>query len=290
VSQTTAPPRPSQDQGSPPVDPRFRRRWAEARRAEGRRRLRILLTAMSLVVVAVGGVGLLHSPAFDVREVVVVGNAHTSPGQVLVAAGLSPSDRATLMVDVGSPNARRAVEALPWVGTVSFRRRWPWTVVVTVKERLPVAVVTERGVTDIVDETGRVLEVIPPRDRVQAHQRDAVLPVVDDAQGTRPGGRVSPTSGTTGPQLAELLAAAAAAPRALAERRLQLSYSSNLGLVARVGAADAVVLLGSSTQIGQKLAVLEELLTSVQLGGYSQVDLTVWQRPALTPLPNSVNS
>jgi hypothetical protein len=34
------------------------------------------------------------------------------------------------------------------------------------------------------------------------------------------------------------------------------------------------------------LAVLEELATTVGLGSYSEVDLTVPQRPALTPAPN----
>ena len=34
----------------PPIDPRFRRRWAEARREEGRRRLHLLLSALALVV------------------------------------------------------------------------------------------------------------------------------------------------------------------------------------------------------------------------------------------------
>ncbi len=38
-----------------------------------------------------------------------------------------------------------------------------------------------------------------------------------------------------------------------------------------------------------KLAVLEELATTVGLSDYSQVDLTVPQRPALTPVPNSGN-
>jgi hypothetical protein len=35
-----------------------------------------------------------------------------------------------------------------------------------------------------------------------------------------------------------------------------------------------------------KLAVLEELVTTVGLGNYTEVDLTVPQRPALTPLSN----
>ncbi len=74
--------------GGPPVDPRFRRRWAEARRAEGRRRLRVLL-ALVFVVALLGGVlGLLHSPLLRVRHVVVEGNAHTPGATVRAAADL----------------------------------------------------------------------------------------------------------------------------------------------------------------------------------------------------------
>ena len=117
MSQVTLPPR--QDDG-PRMDPRFRRRWAEARRAEGRRRLRVLTVVAAIVIVVGGCVGLLYSPLLRVRDVIVVGNAHTPGAQVLAAAGLLPQDPATPMVDVGPPRARRAVESLPWVGAVTF--------------------------------------------------------------------------------------------------------------------------------------------------------------------------
>ncbi len=31
------------------------------------------------------------------------------------------------MIDAGNQAERLAVDALPWVATVSFTRRWPWT-------------------------------------------------------------------------------------------------------------------------------------------------------------------
>ena len=48
------------------------------------------------------------------------------------------------------------------------------------------------------------------------------------------------------------------------------------------------VLLGDASGLSFKLAVLEELASRVTLAAYSQVDLTVPQRPALTPLPSGV--
>lgn len=276
------PPQPPQHylgQG-PPVDPRFRRRWAEARRDEGRRRLRILVCSLALVAAVAGCVGLLHSPLFRVRDVVVVGNSHTPRAQVLAAAELSLGGSTTLMVDAGPERARKAVDALPWVASASFGRHWPWTVVITVKERSPAALVVSEGAIDVVDASGRVLEVSPPREAPPS------LPVVTGAQGVRPGEDVLPGPGLTRPALEELLAAAAATPRALAERKLQLAYSPQVGLVAHVGAGPALVLLGDASDLTTKLAVLEELANQIGLGGYSQVDLTVPERPALSALPN----
>jgi cell division protein FtsQ len=269
--------------GGPPVDPRFRRRWAEARRAEGRRRLRVLLLVVAATVLVGGGFGLLYSPVFRVRHVFVVGNVHTPTSQVLAAAEMAPGDPSVLMVDAGPPSAVRAIDALPWVAAASFERRWPWTVVIQVKERSPVAGLFPSRSSrseDLVDESGRVLAVSPTL--------VPTLPVIIGVQGAPPGAQVSPRTGLDQPEVAELLDAAAAAPRPLAQRGLRLAYSAASGLVGYVGSAQTEVLLGDSSELAAKLAVLQELAGRVDLAGYSQADLTVPERPALTPLPSGV--
>jgi cell division protein FtsQ len=278
-----APPPRRRHTGGPPVDPRFRHRWAEARRAEGRRRLRVLVTLLCLMALLGGLLGLLHSPLMRVRSVVVEGNLHTPRASVLAAADLMGRP-ATLMIDAGSRRERLAVEALPWVATVSFTVRWPWTIVITVKERAPVAIVEADGTADVVDGTGRVLALTKTLDEMLA------LPVVDGAQPAPLGGRILPVLPVDEAQLEELLATAAAVPAELSRRHLQLAYSANVGLVAHVGSAKALILLGDTSALPIKLAVLEELVTTVGLGNYSEVDLTVPQRPALTPVSNSGNS
>lgn len=277
MSDTTSP---LQQFEGPPVDPRFRRRWAEARRAEGRRRLKILLGVLAVAVLVGGGAGLLYSPVFRVRHIVVIGDVHTPRAQLLAAAGLSARDGTVLMVDAGPPGARRAMDALPWVATATFERRWPWTVVIRVTERLPVARVVADGHEDVVDKNGRVLEVSP--------RAVPTLPLIMGAQIAPAGGYISPGAGLSQPDLGELLAAARATPHALAERHLELAYSAVAGLVGYVGPDKAVVLLGDASDLGTKLAILDELASRVNLAGYSQVDLTVPQRPALTPLPSGV--
>ena len=268
--------------GGPSVDPRFRRRWAEARRAEGRRRLHVLLTLVVIIAILGGILGLLHSPVMRVRTVLVQGNVHTPRASVLAAADLTGRP-ATLMIDAGSRSERLAVEALPWVANVSFTRHWPWTIVIILKERTPVAVVGVTGGTDVVDRNGRVLAL------TKALEGSSALPVVGGAQPAPPGARILPVPPVTGAQLDELLATAAAVPPHLARRHVRLAYSNGLGLVAHVGAAKALILLGDASSIATKFAVLEELVTTVGLNGYSEVDLTVPQRPALTPVSNLGN-
>ena len=278
---------PLQQFDGPRVDPRFRRRWAEARRAEGRRRLRVLLSVLAGAALVGGCVGLLYSPVFRVRHVLVIGNTHTPRAQVLAAAGMATGDRDVLMVDAGPPSAQRALDALPWVSAATIERRWPWTLVILVKERSPVARVLSGGAQDVVDKSGRVLEVGPmPRPGRPA----PALPVIVGVRGAPPGGYVSPGTGLNRPDVAELLAAAGAAPHALAERQLRLAYSAADGLVGYVGPSRAAVLLGDDSDLALKLAILEELVTRVNLASYSQVDLTVPERPALTPLPSGVLS
>jgi POTRA domain, FtsQ-type len=268
----------------PPVDPRFRRRWAEARRAEGRRRLKILLLLLAGAVVVGGCVGLLYSPVFRVRNVIVVGNAHIPRAEVLAAAGMASTDGNVLMVDAGPPKARQALDALPWVAQATFERRWPWTVVIKLEERTPVARIVSGTAEDLVDKSGRVLAVSPSA----PGKPGPALPVIMGVQGAPPGASVSPAAGLNGPAVGELLAAANAAPHALAERHLRLAYSAANGLVGYIGAAKTPVLLGDGSGLSFKLDVLEELASRVTLAAYAQVDLTVPQRPALTPLPSGV--
>ena len=80
-----------------------------------------------------------------------------------------------------------------------------------------------------------------------------------------------------------MLAAAAAVPPALSHRGLVLQYSTPVGLVGYVGREGHSSYSGDGSALPTKMAVLEELASRVTLVGYSQVDLSVPQRPALTP-------
>ncbi|HTV10296.1 MAG TPA: FtsQ-type POTRA domain-containing protein [Acidimicrobiales bacterium] len=268
----------------PSIDPRFRRRWAEVRREEGRKRLRVLLGALGVLAVAAGGVGALHSPLLTVRHVEVLGGTETPAAEIVSAAGIVTGH--TLMLDVGGAPAERALDALPWVGGVSFSRRWPWTVVITVQQRSPVALVPlARGGPELVDVTGRALEVLTPSERTPA------LPVLTGAQGALPGRRVLPAQPGGDAALDELLSAASTVPAKLAKQGLTLGAGPSAGEVtAYFGPTKVPVTLGNSSLMAYKMDVLLELSERVTLAGYWSVDLSVPERPALTPLPDAGNS
>jgi POTRA domain, FtsQ-type len=321
MTQLAPPPAPER----PPVDPRFRRRWAEARREEGRRRLRWLGGLVLSALVIGAAVVLVYSPLFKVRHVSVTGNTHTPAAAILAAAGLGPGMGTTLMVHAGSPRQVAAVDALPWVAQVRFTRHWPWSLSVAVTERVPVALVPGTGMVgagpagpghggqsasspdsgpaqphataaatstgngdELVDATGRVLALVSPASG-GGKARLPSLPVVEGLHSAPPGQHVLPVGGTRAPVVQELLTAAAASPAQLDRRGLQLSYRPAHGLVATVQGAKALIVLGDSQDVRAKLAVLEELAGAVDLSHYSLVDLTVPQRPALTPLPAYAN-
>ncbi len=268
-----------------PVHPRFRRRWAEARRQEGLRRLRALVTVTSCLALVAAGWGVLHSSLMAVKRVEVVGAGHTGAAAVEGAAGLvRPGGGHQLMVDVGSAAAVRAVEGLPWVASVSFHRHWPWTVVVDVQERKPAALVSAaHGAWDVVDVTGRSLEQVPAGEPVPA------LPVVKPALGVAPGQQVVPVGPVSSSELQQMLVAASAASGLQGLSGMQLSWSGSQGLAAHVNGWPATIVLGSADQAAEKVAVLQELAGVAPLSHYSQVDLTVPGHPALTPLPNYAN-
>src|SRR5579871_3206880 len=138
----------------PEVDPRIEQRRLEVRAEHNRRRLRVLRAAVIAVVAALLADAVLHSPLLAVRRPRVTGEVQTAPADILRAAGLTTHP---LMITLSLTRAAAAIERLPWIATARVRRSWPDTVIVTVTERVPVAIV----VSDLVDTSGRVLSPAP---------------------------------------------------------------------------------------------------------------------------------
>lgn len=153
--------------GSAAVTPLARRRRPRRgdRRRSGRRRTALAVAAALALGLAVWLVWA--GPLLAVATVRVDGVSTLSADLVREAAGVEQGTP-LLRVDVDGAEAR--VAELPQVASVEVTRGWPRTVVITVVERVPVAVVGEPGRRSLIDADGVLFDSVsgqPPAGVVQ---------------------------------------------------------------------------------------------------------------------------
>jgi cell division protein FtsQ len=210
------------------------------------RRRRLLIGAAALLVAA-GLVAwvLLGSPFLAVRTVRVDGTGTLPADRVAAATGIRTG---TPLARVDTAAAVARVRKLPQVAAVEVSRGWPHTVVVTVTERVPVAVVV----------TGGGQRALLDRDGV----------VFDTVTGDPPAGVVPLDVASPGPHDAATRAALAAVTALPGDVRGQVT-----GVVAHT--PDDVtlaltdgrsVLWGSADQATRKAQVLKALLDRIEAG------------------------
>lgn len=137
---------------------RFRLRRIAVRRAEGRRRLRIV-TLIGVPILAVGLVlALLASPLFGVRNVTIEGARYMSQ-LTLANAKKMVKGKSIFSADLGAVEELLASD--PWVRDAQVKRRFPSTVYFDIAERKPVAwYVGSDNQARVVDVDGRVITVL----------------------------------------------------------------------------------------------------------------------------------
>ena len=248
----------------PPMDPRIRGRRVAVTRAQGRRRLRLLLSVAGVVALGTGALAMLHSPLLSARHVSVVGSHHTSRAAVLRQAGLAGHPP---LVDVDGASAARRLEALPWVARASVVRHWPDTVVVDVVERVPVAVVaTGNGGGALVDASGQVLG--------RAGSSTALPTLTGVGRAGAPGTTLARRA-----RAGLVVAAAVASTAGLEIRGIGVSG----GDVTLELAGGVRVVLGSPQQLDTKLASLRSVLAGAPPTGPETIDVTVPAEPTVGP-------
>lgn len=281
--RTLHPPR-ATEEADLPIDPRIRQRRAEVRRAQGRRRLRLLLGLLGVTVLVVGGLLLLHSPVLGVGRVTVSGDPLVGTPALLRAAGIR---RHEPLIDVAPARAERRLEALPWVATARVVRHWPGSLALTVTARHAVGQVPRdgsvRGPVALVDATGRVVaDAAAPVGNLPLLL--GVGPAVPPGQwlAGSPGRPGATGAATPGPQPAAALALASALDADhLAATKVELGGDGTAVAIIDGGATS--VLFGPATGLPGKLAVLRALAARGALQGAGQVDLAAPARPTVTP-------
>jgi cell division protein FtsQ len=130
-------------------------------------------------LVVVGGVGwvLWGSPLLAVRTIQVDGVSRLPAAQVREIAGVAKGTP-LLRVDVQAAGDR--VAQLPQVDSVEVARGWPNTVVITVVERTPVAVVGPPGRRSLVDAGGVLFDTVTGDAPAGAVPLDVADPGPDD--------------------------------------------------------------------------------------------------------------
>jgi cell division protein FtsQ len=195
----------------------------------------------ALLVAGVAAWLVLASPVFAVRTVQVDGEARLSAEQVVQVAGIAEG---TPLARVDTAAAAARVAALPQVASVEVTRGWPRTVVVTLAERVPVAVVTDGGTRRLVDAGGVVFETIT---------------------GTPPDGVVPLDVPDPGPEDAATTAALGALTALPPDVRDQVAATSPDAVTLTLTDGRSV-LWGSAAQTDRKAEVLGALLDQIDAG------------------------
>ena len=294
------PPRPTE---APRIDPRFARRWIDARREEGRRRLHVVAGLGAGVVVAALAGGSLYTPLFHVRHLRISVNGPISASSVGQLAGLSGR---TLMIEVDSARAVSRLDSDPWLGAARVTRSWPGTVSVKVTVRTPIAVVAGSGGWVEVDRTGRVLaDVASPPPAMPLLQGVGAVPAPGGWLAGSAGPALDPqaapdrladlTAPADGPDVpagaSAALALLTSLPATVRPDVISVAAGSPGGLTLvisppRLAAGTVTVAFGDGSELQSKVTALMTLLDQASLGGVTNLDLSVPNRPAAgTPAP-----
>ena len=142
------------------IEPRMRERRVAVKRAQGRRRLKRVLLVVGVIVLVVGGLAVLGSPLFAVREGdVEIYGAVYSRGEDFDAVIDDAVGTPVLRVD--TTRIEDDLEAIPWIEQAQVTTRFPHGLTIDVRERA--AVSTYQGPDGryrVLDRDGRVLDVI----------------------------------------------------------------------------------------------------------------------------------
>jgi len=185
-------------------------------------------------------------PGFDPQRVVASGNRVVSSADIVHAAAVNM--RVNMWLQNGHAIARR-VEAIPYIDRARVHRYPPATVVVSVTERVPFAVVVSDDRSVLVD---RHLRVLAPEDDATTTLPQLTLP---PGVALDPGAFVARHDATALAADYEAMIAGQVVP-------LELHYDRFGGLVATVRGGIRI-LLGDDSDLAKKLPLIDPILAQV---------------------------
>jgi cell division protein FtsQ len=250
----------SADSGTGPVSRVLVDRYLARMRSRNRwLRLSVTLTVLTGVLAVATYVVVWQTSVFGVRTVRVRGNQVLTAAQIEQVAAVR---RGAAVESLNTAAVAHRVESLPRVATAVVRTEFPHTVVITVTERQPAALLPDGAGFDVLDDTGVTLATTT--------SKPAGLPVIQISadQVTDPNDRQDIVRG--------VLAALSALPRGIPVRQASATdpYAITLDL-----ASGATVDWGGGDQPQAKAQALVALLRQPA----RHYDVSVPSAPALTP-------
>jgi hypothetical protein len=291
----------------PEIDPRIAQRWIDARKEEGRRRLRLLAVAAVFATLVGLAVGSLYSPLFQLRHVEVsVRGAGPAPDAAAVArlAGIVGSP---LVIHFDANAAAARLDAVPSLGAARVVVHWPRTVSISVSTRTPLAAVALPGGPAgthgwaLVDSTGRVLSdsaTVPAGVALITETSEVPAPGAwlagspgPAADPAAPEGGVDMNAVSDAADMPEPTSAALAVladlPPLLRSDVVSMDATTLTMVVVppRLASGSMTVSFGDGSQLSAKVAALVAVIEHADLSGLAYLDLSVPARPAGAATP-----
>jgi cell division protein FtsQ len=255
-------------------------RRRELLRAQGRRRLMVLLAVVGTLAALAGYKLLEMSSAFAVDTVSVQGAPPRLEKQIQSAVEAQAGGHNLLAIDRG--RIADSLSQMPYIRSVSVNRAFPHTLAVTVRVERPAMVVAVGKLDYLVSEDGRVLE--------QRTSAPGKVPVVSLPDGTTL--VVGSKSGDANVHAA--LAVLAAAPEGFQGKVGHIrELTASSGTVSALIGTHIKLRLGTPDDLALKLEVVERVMRRIsgqQRHNLAYIDVSAPGRPAYgmrSTLPSS---
>lgn len=128
----------------------------KARQRRAKKRQRVFVTVFLIVLFAAILIVVSRTPLFEIRTVSVEGNECVATEDILSASGLSKGDN---IFDRLSAKSEEAIRHLPYISTVSVKKKLPATVVIRVTEEREYAAVVFPERTVLIDRNGKTIRL-----------------------------------------------------------------------------------------------------------------------------------
>ncbi len=217
---------------------------------------RLLLFALPIALVAFVPYAALRSPWLTVQSVSVAGAQTLDEKSLMELSGLQ--GKSMFRLPIGP--ARAHLLALPQLKSVSFVRKWPHGVTLSIEEREPYAFWTVGDRDYVVDVEGVVLAAGAP---------SGPAPHIYEPESSRvmgPGDRVHPDALALAERVYREL------PRFLGQDVRELEYRAGIGVTA-VFAKGMRVTFGDERAYDYKVAVLAKLLDQLAARNFTPRDI-----------------